>query len=99
MLSAAGLACEQVPKRSGARKKIDERGLVVVSPRPHSPIFFFAPLHLVACSQATSGSAQSVEREVAGSIPGTGPIPTFFALQTARPSRGSGRRLKNSVLN
>ena len=45
-----------------------------------------------------AGLAQSLERltaerEVAGSIPGAGPLlrneGTFFALQAARPSRGS----------
>ena len=56
-----------------------------------------------------AGLAQSVERltaerEVAGSIPGAGPLlrvlkllrneGTFFALQAARPSRGSDDHVK-----
>ena len=61
-----------------------------------------------------AGLAQSIERftakrEVAGSIPGAGPLlrvlkwlrneGTFFALQTARPSRGSDDLVKYSVPN
>ena len=72
--------------------------------------FFLLPSYLALTGLATvAGLAQSVgrltaEREVAGSIPGAGPLlkvlkwlrneGTSFALQAARPSRGSDDHVK-----
>ena len=64
---------------------------------------------LTAAGLAQSVERLTAEREVASSIPGAGPLlrvlkwlrneGTFFALQTARPSRGSDDLVKYSVPN
>ena len=61
-------------------------------------------LFLTAAGLAQSVERLTAEREVAGSIPGAGPIlrvlkwlrneSTSFALQQARPSRGSDDHVK-----